>query len=101
MGVEWGGRSKREGTYVYAELIYFVVQQKLTYCCKQLYPNKKCCLYTHTKKLVKSKFGTLLIYKITVFSRHLLCANYFVFIFSLLYSRVQGGASLSPSRGGM
>ena len=29
-----GGRLKREGIYVYIQLIYFVVQQKLTQHCK-------------------------------------------------------------------
>ena len=29
-----GGRSKREGIYVYIQLIHFVVQQKLTQHCK-------------------------------------------------------------------
>ena len=38
-------------------------------------------VYTHQKKLVKNKFGTLLICKITTFIRHLLCANCFVYIF--------------------
>ena len=34
-----GTISKKEGIYVYIELIYFAVQQKLTHC-KQLYSNK-------------------------------------------------------------
>ena len=36
-GVEgWGGRSKREETHVYIQLIHFIVQQKLTEHCKAI-----------------------------------------------------------------
>ena len=31
-----GGRFKREGTYVYLELIHTVVQERLTYQCKAI-----------------------------------------------------------------
>ena len=31
-----GGRSKREGIYVYIELIHFIVQQKLTQHCEAI-----------------------------------------------------------------
>ena len=34
-------QSKREGIYVYIELIHFIVQQKLTNIVEQLYPNLK------------------------------------------------------------
>ena len=34
-----GGRLKREGIYVYIQLIHVVVQQKLTNIVKQLYSN--------------------------------------------------------------
>ena len=34
MGGGVGGRSEREGIYVYIQLIHFVVQQKLTQHCK-------------------------------------------------------------------
>jgi len=30
------GRSKREGIYVYIELIHFIIQQKLTQYCKTI-----------------------------------------------------------------
>ena len=33
-----GGRSEREGTYVYLKLIHFIVQQKLTQHCKETIP---------------------------------------------------------------
>ena len=33
-----GGRSKREGIYVYIELIHFGVQQELTHHCKATIP---------------------------------------------------------------
>ena len=36
-----GGRSKREGIYVYIELIHIAVQQKLTQHCKAIYSNLK------------------------------------------------------------
>ena len=39
-----GGRETQEGgdmgIYVYVQLIHFVIQQKLTHHCKQLYSNK-------------------------------------------------------------
>ena len=35
-GRGWGGRLKREGTYVYIQQIYVVVQQKLTQHCKAI-----------------------------------------------------------------
>ena len=42
---EWdegeGGRSKREGIFVYIQLIHFLVQQKLTQHCKANLPPKK------------------------------------------------------------
>ena len=34
-----GGRSKREGMYVYEELVHFTVEQKLTRRCKAIYPD--------------------------------------------------------------
>ena len=36
-----GGRSKREGIYVYIHLIHFVVQQKLTQHCRVTIPQFK------------------------------------------------------------
>ena len=36
-----GGRSKREGIYVYLQLIHSVVQQKLTQRCKATIPQLK------------------------------------------------------------
>ena len=42
---EWdegeGGRSKREGIFVYIQLIHFLVQQKLTQHCKANLPPQK------------------------------------------------------------
>ena len=35
-GRGWGGRLKREGTYVYIQQIYVVVRQKLTQHCKAI-----------------------------------------------------------------
>ena len=35
-GVEWGGRFKREGKYVYLWLIHAKVQQKTTKFCKAI-----------------------------------------------------------------
>ena len=36
IGVGMGGRFKREGIYVYIQLIHFIVQQKLTQHCKAI-----------------------------------------------------------------
>ena len=36
MGVGVGGRSKREGIYVYIQVIHFIAQQKLTQHCKAI-----------------------------------------------------------------
>ena len=54
-----GGRSKREGIYVYIWLIHFVVQQKLTQHCKATILQKKrrgssWSLYTRRWKYVQS-----------------------------------------------
>ena len=39
MGHGVGGKAKKEGIYVYIQLIHFVVQQKLTKIVKFLYSN--------------------------------------------------------------
>ena len=41
MGGRVGGRCKREGIYVYIQLIHFIVQQKLTQHCKATLPQLK------------------------------------------------------------
>ena len=40
-----GRRSKREGMYVYIELIHFIAQQKLTKHCKETVPKYKRCMH--------------------------------------------------------
>jgi len=39
-----GGWLKQKGMYVYAQLIHFVVEQKLTQHCKAINSNSKTCL---------------------------------------------------------
>ena len=55
--VEWGHRvgrrSKREGIYVYIQLIYFVVQQKLTQHCKAIMFQYKINLIAKRKRKKK------------------------------------------------
>ena len=46
---------QKEGVYVYAWLIHFAVQQKLTqHYIKQLYSNKKLIIKRHTRELASS-----------------------------------------------
>ena len=40
---DWGGRFKREGIYVYIQLIHFIVQKKLT----QLHKGIMLLLFSH------------------------------------------------------
>ena len=53
-GVGWeGGRSKREGIYVYVQLIHFIVKQELTQHCKATISQfeKKSEWYIHSRGL--------------------------------------------------
>ena len=43
-----GERSKREGMYVYLQLIHFIVQQKLTQPCKAIILKKTQCVWFYT-----------------------------------------------------